>query len=92
MGTEDLKQLVIFVCKLAMAFVKTLEDKKFNLLELVNFVPAVAALPGAVEGIENVPLELKDLDDAEKDELVDAVIEAFDIPNDEVEAFIEDAF
>lgn len=91
MGIKEVQDLLIFVCKLAEGFVKTLDDKKFNVLELVNFVPAVTALPAAISGIEDIPAELVDMDDAEREELLAAIADEFDIDADEVEEFVEDA-
>ena len=92
MGVKDLKELVLFVCKLANGFVKSMQDGKFNLLELVNFVPAVTALPAAIDNIDEVPAQLKDMDDAEREEIIQAVKDELDFEDEDIEEFVEDAF
>jgi len=92
MDISNLKELVIFLCKFAEGAIKSLEDKKFNLLEVVNFIPALTAIGAAIQDIDQVPLEIRDLDDEEQAELIAALREEFDISDDDIEDFVEDAF
>ena len=89
---QNIKELLLFVCRLVNAITKTLEDGKFKFTELVNFIGAAQAIPAAVDDIKEIPAEFKDLTEEEKAELVQYVSDEFDISNDETEAFIEDAF
>ena len=68
----------------------SLQDGKFDLSDLTNFVNALISLPTAVDGITEVPTELKDLDPAERTELLNYFSQEFDIPHDKTEEAIED--
>ena len=89
---QNIKELLLFVCRLVNAIDKTLEDGKFKFTELVNFIGAAQAIPAAVADIKEIPAEFKDLTDEEKAELVQYVKDEFDILGDEVEEFVEEAF
>lgn len=54
-------------------------------------IRALLDLPAAIEGIKEVPAELADLDEFELEELNVFIQSEFDLPDDEVEKFIEDA-
>ncbi len=54
-------------------------------------VAALLDLPAAIEGIKEVPAELADLDEAELEELNVFIQSEFDLPDDQVEEFVEDA-
>ena len=57
----------------------------------IGDLAALLDLPAAIDGISEVPAELEDLDPTERQELNDFIKSEFDIPDDELEAFIEDA-
>lgn len=88
-GIKETKELLYFVIEFGNALGKSLEDGKISVLELGNFIGSLGAVAPAFEGIGNLPTELADLDEAEKQELVEMVEARFDIPQDGVEAVIE---
>ena len=57
----------------------------------IEDVAALLDLPAAIEGITQVPAEVGDLDESERKELQDYIQAEFDLPDDELEEFIESA-
>jgi len=55
----------------------------------IEDISALFGLPEAIAGISNVPAEIADLDEAERKELKEYVSTEFDIPDDKLEAVIE---
>ena len=68
---------------------KSLEDGKFSLSDVANFLPAGMKVPAAFGGISLVYAELKDLSDDEMVDLKKFVAENFDISDDKLEEKIE---
>ena len=91
MGIKDLKELVVFMAVMGNAVDQATKDG-FQAADIGLVVPAFMKAPEAFAGIENVPAEFKDLDDAEKDEIVKAVKENLDLADDVLEGIVEDAF
>ena len=92
MGVQNIKEVVVFTCELVKGFVDTFEDKKISITDLVHFAAAGKAFPAAIADLKEVKAEYADLDDAERLEIITAVKEKFDIPDDLVEKFIEKCF
>ena len=90
--THNMEELMLFVCRFVKGIVKTAEDGKFQFIELTNFIGAAQAIPAAIEGLNDIPEEFKDLSEEEQAELVQYVADEFDLDNDVVEEWIEDAF
>lgn len=90
-GIEQLKELVSFGVKLGNALGKALEDGQISLGDASAFFDAALAAPAAFDGIEKIPSELSDLDQAEAASLKAFVAEEFDIPEDNVEKVVESA-
>jgi hypothetical protein len=87
---KETKEALAFVLSLGNALGTTLADGKITLSEAPQFMGALMAAPAAFQGLTEVPAELKDLDDAEKAELMAFVQSEFDIPNDQIEGVIEE--
>lgn len=66
-GIDEIKDVVVFGIYVIKAFV--LKDTN----PLARWLSVVTALPSAIIGISDVPLELKDLDEEELNELVEFV-------------------
>ena len=90
-GIEELKDIISFGAELGNGLGKSLEDDKITLGDAVNFIPALTAIPSAISGFSDVKKELDDLDEAEKEELLSYFRNKFDIPQEQTEAFVEDA-
>jgi hypothetical protein len=83
-----------------MAGIKELKDVVYAGLKIgealsdgigIEDIGALTSLPAAIAGISDVPAEIADLDEAEAEELKQYVKDNFDIPDDKLEAFIEQA-
>ena len=90
MGIEETKDVIEFVAKLGNGIGESVEDGRWTLSDATNFIPAATKVFSAIEGIEKVDNELLDLDEEEKVELVDFIIEQFDIVQDEAEKIVEE--
>lgn len=90
LGIENLKKLVKFPLDLTKQIAESTSDG-WQFTDLFAFVDEIAAVPGIVKSWKDVVGELKDLDPAERQELHAFVVTEFDIPNDKVEVFVENA-
>jgi len=70
---DDTKDVVVAIAAFANAINSALEDGKIT----ITLTPAIK-LPAAVTGIANVPAELDELDDTEKNELLALVQDELD--------------
>jgi hypothetical protein len=89
---KETKELVSFGLSAGVAIAKALEDGKFGVIDVIKFLPVLKAAKEAFQGVDQIPAELLDLSDIEKDELVQMVKSDFDLPDDKVEAMIEAGF
>lgn len=89
-GIQETKDVIKTAAQIGNGIGIALQDGKFELTELVEFVPALLSLPTALSGITDVPLELSDLDEAERRELLDYMRQEFDIPQEQTEEAVED--
>lgn len=90
-GVGELKEVLVFVVALIQAVVESVEDGKVGLTDLLKFFKAFRKAGPAFKGISNVRAEIKDLSDAEKDELSKYVADELKISNAVIEAYIEQA-
>jgi hypothetical protein len=89
-GIKELKELLTFGFKLQKA-IAAVGDGKINVIvDAPKFLPALLAAPKAFGGIGIVLAEIKDLDEAERLELLAFVREEFDLSDDRLEELIED--
>ena len=89
MGTKEFDEMVSFGMGLGQAIAQALEDGKVNFSDVFKVLPALMSASDAFEGVENIPAELADLDDAEYANLVAKFKKEFDLDDDEVEAKVE---
>jgi hypothetical protein len=74
-GIENLKEVVEFGMELSLGLHKAkIDDGKITLGDLPHFMAAIALLPKAVMGIDQVPAEAADLDLEELEELKNLVL------------------
>jgi len=91
-GLTETKQAIDFAIALGKGIEKSSADGKWNLVDIPNFIPALAALLPAIEGADQIPFEFKALTTEQIDELKAYVNANLDLEDDQTEAFIEDAF
>lgn len=89
-GIQETKEVLKVAAEIGNGVGIALQDGKFELSELALFVGALIDLPNAIQGIQQVPVELKDLDETERLELLNYMRDQFDIPQDETEEAVED--
>jgi len=71
-GINNMKEISATVAELAVAIVKNIQDGKFD---WSSFVPFLASLPAAIDGMDEIPAEIGDLDSAETKELLETILE-----------------
>jgi len=86
----ELKEVILTAAKFGNAVGRSLKDGKIGIGDIAEFIPAVISLPAALEGISQIPAEVKDLTDEELNELTAFINDEFDIPQDGTEDMIED--
>jgi len=80
-GIIELKDVVSFGVKTANALTKTLKDGKVTVTDVGYWLPALIALPKAVENIDKIPKEIKDIDSKEAEALIQQVANELEIDN-----------
>lgn len=92
LGVENLIKYLDFGFAWSKQTAEILEDKKVKLLELRKYLDEVLMIPGVVRAWPDVRAEIKDgLDVADRTRLYTHFQVKFDIPDDEIELWIEDA-
>jgi hypothetical protein len=86
-GIKETKEAVIFGVALANVVDQELSNG-FQFTDIVALIPVLTKAPAAISGAGEIPAEIKDLDEAERAELV-AVIESMDLKSDYSEAIAE---
>lgn len=75
-GIKELKEVIAFGMAVGSGAVIAInDDGKITLGDATAFTPAVIALPAALEGITEIPVEIADLDEAEFIELQTFILE-----------------
>lgn len=93
---KETQDVVIAICKLAVAVDKTVADALAGqtgiVKEIGNFIPVLIAVPSAIKDCAKIPDEIQNATDAEKAELVErAKQEIAPMPHDVAEAVIGQA-
>jgi len=88
-GIQESKDVIKFVCSLVSALAEAGRDGKPTLSDALQLLPVLKKLPAAVENISLIPEEASDYDAEELQELSNLVKEELDLPNDKVEAAVE---
>jgi hypothetical protein len=89
-GVENLKKAVGFGLNLTEQIEKAGRDG-FTWTDFLGFIDEIFQIPGIIANGDEIGRELKDLTEAEKEELISYAVAEFDIPNNKVEAIVEDA-
>lgn len=91
-GIKETKELVAWAVKLGNAIGYALEDGKLSLADAFKFVPVLTGASEALKGAKAVPSELKSLSEDEYKDLVNHVKAHFNVPQDEIEKYVELGF
>lgn len=89
---KELKEVVVFIIEGYLAGRKMLEDDKIGLTDLAHALPLIPSLIAAVEGIKEIPEEVKDLSAAEATELITFVANAFGITQERAVPKLQKSF
>lgn len=90
-GIKEIKELLSFGFKLQKAITASLDDGKINVItDAPKFLTALLAAPKAFGGMNNIMAEIRDLDEAERQELLTFVQEEFELADQNLEYLIED--
>jgi hypothetical protein len=89
---KDTKELVKFVIELVNAIDTSLEDGKFSLTDVAQFLKPMLSAPNAFNDIKNVSLEIKDLSEVEKVELKEYMKNELKIKSEKIEMVVEHSF
>ena len=92
-GINETTDLVMFLARLTNVLSSVIKSNPIGIgwTITVNAIPLVTGLVNAVDGISNVPAELEDLDEKEKDKIVNAIKDKLNFSED-VEGVISIAF
>ncbi len=88
---KELKDVVKFVISLGNAVGRAYEDGKFDIADIAEFIEPLKNLYQAYVGIDQIDDELRSLTPDQFAELVEFIKTEFDIPQDKVEFFVEQA-
>jgi len=86
---KETKELLTFVAQLGNGIGLSLADGKWSLGDVGNFVPALQGIFPGLSGLNLVNDELADLTPEEVEEIKAHVTMVFEIPQDQVEEFVE---
>jgi len=90
-GIKETKEVLAFILSLGNALGVSMDDGKIDLGDVVNFFDVLKTAPAALTGLDSLVGEISDLDKKEKDELVSFARNKFQIPQKDVEKFLEGA-
>lgn len=87
-GIKELKEVVVFLAGFASA-ADAATRNGLDVNDIATFMPAMMMAPAAFTGLDKAKLELGNLDQAELQELRQAVADSLDLVDDKVEALVE---
>lgn len=83
LGIKETKEVVLFAAALGNVISKAKEDGKITFEDALLLMPIIGLAQDAIKGIDKVPAELQDLDDAERRELVEEFAVVLKLSDDE---------
>ncbi len=86
------KEMIGFILNIGNALGSSLEDGKITVGDLPSFISPLLNAGSAFAHASEIPLEMFDLDDEERDELLAYAKDTFSIPQEEVEELVDCAF
>lgn len=90
MEAKELKEALKFICALANTIGEVAKDGEISLGDATHLIPLMYKLPSAVDGIAEIPAEVKELSSEDLAELAQLVKDELDLPQDKVEMAVED--
>lgn len=90
-GTKESEELIDWIFDLVDAVNASKADGKITLKDAPNFMKVAFNAPKAIGGINLVPKEFANLDEEELKRIHNKIKSRYDISDDKVEAYIENA-
>lgn len=91
-GFEETKQVLDAMIALGKAIERSLQDGTLNLIDIPNFIAFFTLILPAIESIDEVPFEFQVSNPEQIAELKQYLNDNLDLDDEQLEAFIEDAF
>ena len=91
-GIQETKEVLSAAAAMGNGYSQAIADGKIGIGDIGFLITALVKLPAALSGIDKVPEELQDLDDSEKQELIDHVKNELNIDDNKAEKFVERGF
>jgi dihydrodipicolinate synthase/N-acetylneuraminate lyase len=92
LGTKELEEVVDFIFDITDAIRKSVaDDDKVTVGDAPKFFKALLGSGSALGGINKIPAEIANLTEAELKGIVEKVRERYDIKDDILEAYVENA-
>lgn len=91
-GIDGIVTVMDTILDVGMDIAKAMDDKKLSLPETIALSKHIPGAIGAVKAAPDLPAELLDLDNEEREQIIAHFAEKFDLPNDEVEKRVERLF
>jgi len=91
-GFKETKEVLDAAIALGQGLEKSLDDGKLNLIDIPNFISFFTLILPALDNVDQVPFEFKISNPEDIAELKAYLNEHLDLEDDQLEAFIEDAF
>jgi hypothetical protein len=89
MKSKELKEALKFICALANSIGEVAKDGEINLGDMPHLVPLLYKLPSAIDGMAQIPEEIKELTAEDMAELSAMVKDELDLPQDKIEEAVE---
>lgn len=91
MGIEETVDVVDFGVSFANAIIASYEDGKLSLGDFQYAIKPIMKAPAAFNGISQVPAELADLDEVERDAIIQRVKENLEVSSEKAMRIVEKA-
>ena len=91
-GVENIIVVMEAAIAVGMDIADALEDGKFGWADTIGLAKNIPDVVSAAKAAKELPDELRDLDDEERDEIVAYFADKFDLDNDELEEKLERVF
>lgn len=90
LGVQKLRLAILFALSFSQKIAVGATDG-FDWTDVSALIPDLLQIPAIVQDSAAIVAEFKDLDEAERNELSAEISTTFDIPNDKVELYVEEA-
>lgn len=90
LGVQKLRLAIMFALTFAQKTAQGATDG-FDWTDVSALIPDLLQIPAIVQSSADIVAEFKDLDEQERNELSAEISTTFDIPNDKVELYVEEA-